>query len=99
MNMSRYPGMLAQGQFIEFRPRGHSMNPTIRSGQLVRLEPSVRADLKVDDVVLARVSGQLYLHRISAMTQDRVQISNARGQVNGWTTKDRVYGIVTIIYY
>lgn len=99
MNLSRYPGILAQGKFIEFRPSGHSMNPTIRSGQLVRLEPSVRADLKIHDVVLARVSGQLYLHQISAMTEDRVQISNARGHVNGWTTKDKVYGVVTTVYY
>lgn len=72
------------------------MTPLIRSGQLVHLEPTQRDDLKVNDIVLARVKGRLYLHKISALTHDgRVQISNNHGQVNGWTTVERVYGVCT----
>lgn len=98
MHLSRYPGMLAQGQSIEFRPSGNSMRPHIKSGQLVRLEPAPH-DLNVGDIVLARVMGNLYLHQISALRgATGVQISNASGHVNGWTTKDRVYGIITVIY-
>jgi hypothetical protein len=51
--------------------------------------------LEVGDVVLARVAGTVYLHLVSSLdpTRNRVQISNNRGRVNGWTSHDRVFGI------
>ncbi|BAU87138.1 hypothetical protein SLA_6269 [Streptomyces laurentii] len=37
----------------------------------------------------------MYLHLVSALdpAHKRVQISNDRGRVNGWTGHDRVFGI------
>ena len=39
------------------------------------------------------------MHLVSAVdaTRDRVQISNNRGRVNGWTSHARVYGICTAV--
>lgn len=46
--------------------------------------------LKKGQIVLARVSGRLYLHLISALEGERVQISNNKGHVNGWTPRSQV---------
>lgn len=85
-----YVEKLCSGDPVEFRPRGHSMQPRIESGQLVRLEPTT--SIVVGDIVLARVKGKLWLHLVSAIDGDRVQISNNKGHVNGWTSRARVYG-------
>ncbi|MFD0351359.1 hypothetical protein ACFQ0M_45595 [Kitasatospora aburaviensis] len=55
--------------------------------------------LEPGDIVLARVAGTVYLHLVSALdpARKRVQISNNRGRINGWTTHDRVYGICTAV--
>jgi len=89
--------MLQEGQTIEFRPRGSSMQPLIKSGQLVRLEPRNGKEVLPGDIVLAKVSGRLYLHKVSAVDGRRIQISNNHGHVNGWTYIERVYGIVTAV--
>ncbi|MBO3739209.1 S24/S26 family peptidase [Actinoplanes flavus] len=86
---------VARGQAVEFRPRGHSMVPLIGSGDQVRVEPVDPSAVEVGDIVLARVTGATYLHLVSAVdhARKRVQISNNRGRVNGWTGHARVYGI------
>ncbi|MCE7007609.1 hypothetical protein LWC34_33015 [Kibdelosporangium philippinense] len=55
--------------------------------------------LAVGDIVLARVAGTVYLHLVSALdpVRKRVQISNNRGRVNGWTSHDRIFGICVAI--
>lgn len=84
--------------FVTCRPRGHSMEPLIRSGQEVTLYPvSDPERLEPGRIVLARVHGRLYLHKILAVDQarERVQIGNNKGGVNGWTGWDKVYGMYT----
>jgi SOS-response transcriptional repressor LexA len=90
---------VAAGNTVEFRPRGNSMIPLVRSGDLVTVTPVVAARLETGDIVLARVAGTTYLHLISAVDHERrrVQISNNRGRVNGWTTHARVYGICVAV--
>lgn len=75
------------------------MVPLIRSRQLVTVSPVEPAKLEVGDIVLCRVSGTTYLHLVSAVdaANGRVQISNNRGRVNGWTTYARVFGICTAV--
>lgn len=46
-------------------------------------------------IVLVRVAGTVYLHRVTAIAGDRVQIGNNRGRINGWTGKERVFGLCT----
>lgn len=50
---------------------------------------------EVGDIVLARVAGTVHLHLVSSVDPagKRVQISNNRGRVNGWTRHDRVFGL------
>lgn len=75
------------------------MVPLIRSRQSVVVAPVDPAKLEVGDIVLARVSGTVYLHLVSSLdpTRNRVQISNNRGRVNGWTSHDRVFGICVVV--
>ena len=53
-----------------------------------------RADRAVDDVVLCRVSGSQYLHLILAIKENgsRFQIGNNRGGINGWISRDAIFG-------
>jgi hypothetical protein len=90
---------VAAGAAVEFRPSGSSMVPLIRSRQLVSVAPVDPAGVEVGDIVLARVAGAVYLHLVSAVDHSagRVQISNNRGRVNGWTTHARVFGICTSV--
>jgi hypothetical protein len=88
---------VAAGATVEFRPTGSSMVPLIRSRQLVTVAPVDPARVEVGDIVLARVAGTVYLHLVSAIDGKRVQISNNRGRVNGWTNHARVYGICVAI--
>jgi hypothetical protein len=90
---------VAGGATVEFRPTGSSMVPLIRSRQRVVVAPVDPSKLAVGDIVLARVSGTVYLHLVSAVDQARrrAQISNNRGRVNGWTGHDRVFGICVAV--
>ena len=90
---------LTDGESVEFRPTGSSMVPLIRSRDLVRVEPVDPTLVEVGDIVLARVAGNIYLHLVSAVdhTRQRVQISNNRGRVNGWTHHAKVFGICTAV--
>ena len=88
-------GRVAGGATVEFRPTGGSMTPLVRSRQTVLVAPVDPVKVRVGDIVLARVAGTVYLHLVSAVdpARRRVQISNNRGRVNGWTSHDRLFGI------
>ncbi|MGW7381005.1 S24/S26 family peptidase [Streptomyces sp. NPDC054794] len=86
---------VSSGLTVKFRPSGSSMVPLIHSRQQVVVAPVDPSKLKVGDIVLARVAGTVYLHLVSSVdpARKRVQISNNRGHINGWTSRDRVFGI------
>ncbi|WP_019066749.1 S24/S26 family peptidase [Streptomyces hokutonensis] len=90
---------VAGGATVTFRPSGSSMVPLIRSRQRVVVAPVDPSKLEVGDIVLARVAGTVYLHLVSSvdLAGKRVQISNNRGRVNGWTGHDRVFGICVAV--
>jgi len=83
---------LRAGQTVSFRPRGNSMSPKIRSGELCTVAPVVAASLEVGDIVLCRVGGAEYLHLVKAIQGDRFQIGNSRGHINGWVGAAAIYG-------
>jgi hypothetical protein len=95
--MKMLAARLAAGETVRFRPTGNSMVPLIRSRQQVTVAPCEPAMLEPGDIVLARVAGTIYLHLVSAVAGKRVRISNNRGRVNGWTSRDRVYGICVAV--
>lgn len=89
---------LLAGEIVEnHREPGNSMVPIIRHREPVTIAPVDPALLEKGDIVLAKVGGSLYTHRVSAVDHGhrRVQIANNQGHVNGWTSYDCVYGIVT----
>ena len=83
---------LAQGETVQFRPRGNSMVGKISSGQLWTVEPLGEHVLVVGEIVLCRVSGAPYLHLVKAMQGERFQIGNNRGGINGWITRRQIFG-------
>ncbi len=97
--MDAIAARVAGGETVEFRPTGNSMVPPIQSRQTVRVEPVDPSQVEVGDIVLVRVAGTTYLHLVSAVDHDRarVQISNNRGRVNGWTGHARLFGICTVV--
>ncbi|MFJ9912657.1 S26 family signal peptidase [Actinacidiphila glaucinigra] len=84
-------GRVAGGASVRFRPSGSSMVPLIRSRQQVTVVPVDPSKVEVGDIALARVAGTVYVHLVSAVdpARKRVQISNNRGHVNGWTGHGR----------
>lgn len=90
---SSYIEKLQQGETVEFRPHGNSMVGKIESGQLCTVEPITDAsNLEPGDIVLCRVKGAQYLHLIKAIQGKRFQIGNNRGKINGWITKNSIFG-------
>ena len=90
-----YIDRLKRGETVSFRPRGNSMRPRLESGQLVTCAPVKLEELTAGDIVLCTVNGAEYLHYVRATAPGRAQIANARGHINGWTSK--VFGRVTKI--
>jgi hypothetical protein len=88
---SGYIVRLSQGETVQFRPRGESMRGRIESGQLCTVVP-VNDELKVGDVVLCKVNGREYLHLIKAVQGERYQIGNNRGRINGWVSRNGIFG-------
>jgi hypothetical protein len=89
---SGYIDRLKRGETVSFRPRGHSMSPKIESGQLCTVAPVDPAALVAGDIVLCKVKGAEYLHLVKAVRDDRFQIGNNRGFINGWIGAGAVYG-------
>jgi hypothetical protein len=88
---------LQKGETVKIRPKGHSMTGRVNNNNLVTLEPCKPEDLKVNDVVLVKVKGNVLLHLIKAVNNGRFLIGNNRGGINGWVGANGIYGIATQI--
>jgi phage repressor protein C with HTH and peptisase S24 domain len=84
---------LLLGETVQCRPRGSSMLPRIKSGQLITISPDV-SELHKGDIVFAKVKGKYYVHLLSAIQGERYQISNNQGYVNGWVGRNGLFGKV-----
>lgn len=95
--MKYYAEYLTRNHTISFRPKGNSMAPLIKSGELITLESvKDKSTLKVHDIVLCRVKGKYYVHKITAISPTKGwQIGNNKGFINGWT--NQIYGKVIAI--
>ncbi len=97
-----YIKQLAEGLDVTFKPRGNSMKPRIHSGDKVILwntgiymANNGLSRLEVDTVVLCKVAGKHYLHKIKAVKYaSRYLISNEAGKENGWIGLNHIYGVV-----
>ena len=91
---------LQEGETVQFRPKGSSMEPLIKSGQLVTVVPWEDTwTLTPGVIVLCMVNGAHYLHNVLQIEVRHgklmFQIGNNKGGINGWITKDKIYGKVT----
>ena len=84
---------LQLGKIARIRPRGHSMKGKVDDGDEVVLEAIAPADIRVGDIVLVRVKGNVFLHLVKAVDPHRVLIGNNRGKINGWASKNAVFGV------
>lgn len=89
---TNYITQLQQGKTVSFRPRGGSMTGRIESGQLCTVAPVDAASLSIGDIVLCRVHGSEYIHLIKAIQDQRFQIGNNRGGINGWVGGNSIFG-------
>ena len=88
-----YIQKLKQGETVSFRPRGHSMRGKVDNGALVTCEPVGERELAVGAIVLCTVGGQQYLHLIKAIRGPSYQIGNNRGGINGWISRNNIFGV------
>jgi hypothetical protein len=78
-------GELAAGRAVRLRGSGPSMRGRIEDGDWVTLAPVPAEELRVGDVVLARVpSGRLFVHLIREIDGGRFLIGNMLGEIDGW---------------
>ena len=88
---------LQDGETIKFRPKGNSMTPKIKSGQLCTVEAIKEHTPEKGDVVYCKVKGRQYLHLVSAIKGERYQISNNKGHVNGWIGINQIFGLLKTV--
>jgi hypothetical protein len=85
---------LQQGETVVIRPSGRSMTGLVNHKDRVTLAPCNPDDLKIGDIVLVRVKGNVFLHLVKAIdNHQRFQIGNNRGGINGWVGRHAIYGI------
>ncbi len=74
------------------------MQPRIISGATVTLAPLGDVEPTVDEAVLVRVRGSVYLHLVTAIRggadSRQFQIGNNHGGINGWVSRAAIYGRV-----
>jgi hypothetical protein len=67
------------------------MKPKIKSGQQVTISPDLTS-LEIGDVLFCKVKGNFYVHLLTATKDEQYQISNNHGHINGWISKNSIYG-------
>lgn len=84
---------------IAYKEGGNSMLPKLKSRQPVDLSPvTSNTLLKKGNIVFVKVKGRYVTHLITAIKGNQYQISNNHGYVNGWVTRDSIFGKVIKIH-
>src|SRR5512139_851983 len=92
--MARAAADLGQGKDSWFTALGTSMTPEIKAVQRVRLRPPHEGEPLTGQVVLARVGGRFWLHRVTRERPGEAHIAGNNGMVNGWTQRASVFGVL-----
>jgi len=93
MNWTQLKQDLLKNKIVKARLFGNSMTPKINDGDLVILDANCK-DLAKNDVVFCKVGRNYHVHLITAIRNDRYQISNNKGHVNGWIGKNNIFAKV-----
>lgn len=89
-----YIAALKEGRNVTFRPSGHSMTGKVNHRDLVELSPLKDEDvIKAGAIVLCKVKGSVYLHLVRQVdAQGRYLIGNNKGGINGWCSREHIFG-------
>ncbi len=83
---------LSEGKDVALINRGESMRGLIEDGQIVILGPVSHDDLKIGDIVMARLrKGRFIVHLIQDIGERKYLIGNNIGGFDGWVTPDAIY--------
>lgn len=87
---------LRNGEICKVVGFGNSMTPILKSGQPVICCPvTEKTELTKNDIVLCKVSGSWYLHKIISVKNGKLyMIGNNHGHVNGTISRRNIYGKV-----
>ncbi len=90
---------LREGETCTVQGFGQSMTPILKSGQQVIVVPvGEDTPLEKGDIVFCKVNGHFYLHKVLAVKNDKAfQIGINHGHVNGWVSRNTIYGKVSEI--
>jgi hypothetical protein len=78
---------------------GNSMRPIIAPKEAIHLKKVDHKLIRVGDAVFCKINGNYQVHKVSAIDEkeNRFQISNNKGWVNGWTGANNIYGLAVKI--
>lgn len=76
---------------------GSSMKPIIYPKEAIHLRKVDPKQLRVGDAVFCRVNGNLQVHKIVAMKDDRYTIGNNKGHVNDTVGQQSIFGLAVRI--
>ncbi len=88
---------LLRGEESTLRYHGDAMRGRIDDGAEVNLAPVDPGELKVGDLVLARVKGEDDLNLIRAIDRGTFFVGDNVGGVGGWIETDALHGVVVTI--
>jgi hypothetical protein len=86
---------LRNGETVQLRPHGTSMRGKVEDGEQVTIRPiRPRETIPVGTVVLCKVKGREYLHIVKGIRKESYLIGNNKGGINGWTKREKLFGIL-----
>lgn len=90
---------MKQGKIGKLIGIGNSMTPILKSKQPVICVPITDdIELKKNDIVFCKVKGNHYLHKIHGIrNNEQYLIGNNHGYMNGWISKNNIFGKVVEI--
>lgn len=82
---------------LRYSEGGNSMVPLIHSREPVDIYPVDVEKVEKGDILFCKVNGRFFLHKVTALKDGMVQIGNNHGYINGWTSKNNIFGIVACV--
>ena len=86
--------LLAGETIYGYREGGNSMVPLLYSMEPVDIRPIDRDPVK-GDIVFCKIGRKYYTHLVTGVKKGRYQISNNHGHVNGYTSRENIFGFVS----
>lgn len=89
--------LLANGCAVRFRAEGGSMHPTIRSGELIIVEPVDPVSIRRGDILLAKSHGRIVAHRVTAIEAGEVGLPRFTLRGDAIATPDAPVGAAGVL--